>query len=299
MPGGRADAERLAIPELSSDIRAYVARMQQGQALVEQRLSAAEAATQQAITRARRELSVAMEKLADCRQQEDADCSWAATTVDRAKLHLEAMYAVGRDIAALRAQHQPVARRFGAALDTLGQQVQRELTRAGDTLDVYLGESGRGRGTSSSTGGVGRGASSSAPSGPYVSQPAGFPSDVVLVPLSLIDDSDSGVTGSADFGKGFSPADLEWAHEAFIRVIMPGVASGATLDDFRARDQREGRMGTRSYADTYSGFFGDSKILLDSHGSSFTVGNGYHRSWVARSMGLDAVPAEVSGRGLS
>lgn len=299
MAGGRADAERLAIPELSSDIRAYVARMEQGQAQVEQRLSAAEAAAQRAIAQARRALLVAMESLKACRQQEDADCSWAAAAVDRAKAHLEAMYAVARDIAALRAQHQPVARRFGTALDTLGQQVQRELTRAGDTLDVYLGESAGGRGTSASGVGGGLGASSSPSSGPPVSQPSGFPSDVVMVPLSLIDDSDSGVTGAADFWKGYSPADLEWAHEAFISVVMPGVASGATLDDFRARDQCEGRMGARSYADTYSGFFGDSKITLDPQGSTFTVANGYHRIWVARSMGLDAVPAKVSGHGFS
>jgi len=121
-----------------------------------------------------------------------------------------------------------------------------------------------------------------------------------MVPLSLIDDSDSGVTGSADFGKGYSPADLEWAHEAFVSVVMPGVASGATLDDFRARDQREGRMGTRSYADTYSGFFDrNHAIALDASGSNYTVANGYHRIWVARGMGLDAVPARVSGHGLS
>lgn len=295
MAGGRADAERLAIPELSSALRTYVARMRQGQALVEQRLGAAEAAAQQAVTEARRELLVAMERLEACRQQEDTDCRWAAAAVDRAKRHLEAMYAVARDIADLRAQHQPVARRFSTALNTLGQQVQRELTRAGDTLDVYLGSTAGGRRTSgSSASGPLTGDPSAAPS---LSQPPGFPTDIVMVPLALIDSSDTHVHGPADFQKGYSPADIEWAHEAFISVIMPGVAKGLTLDDFRARDQREGRTGTRSYADTYSGFFGNDAIKLNPKGQMFDAGNGHHRLWVARQMGLTAVPAKVSRHG--
>ena len=297
MAGGRADAERLAIPELSSDLRSYVARMQQGQALVEQRLRAAGVAAERSITEARRGLLVAVERLDACRREEDADCSWAAAAVDTAKQHLEEMYAVARDIAELGAQYQPVTRRFSAALNTLGQQAQRELTRAGDTLDIYLGSSPGGRGaTGSHAGGSPSSPTSSSASGPASSliQPVGFPTDVVMVPLSLIDDSDSHVNGAEDFGKGYTPADLEWAHEAFVGVIVPGVAKGLSLDDFRARDQREGKMGTRSYADTYSGFFGDSKITLDASGSNFTVVNGYHRVWVARNMGLDAVPAKVA-----
>lgn len=299
MAGSSADAERLAIPELSSDLRTYVARMQQGQALVEQRLRTAETAAQRAINEARRELSRKIERLEVCRKQEHADCSWHAAAVDRARLHLEAMYAVARDIADLRAQHQPVARRFSTALETLGSQVQRELTRAGDTLDVYLGSSGGGRGASDSAGGPALlGAPSTGSTSP-LRQPAGFPDDIVMVPLSLIDDSDSNVHSAGDFGKGFTPADLEWAHEAFISVIMPGIARGSTLVDFRERDQREGRTGTRSYADTYSGFFGDTKIMLDANGPNFTVANGYHRIWVARSIGLDAIPAKVSEHGVS
>lgn len=299
MAGGRADAERLAIPELSAELRTYVARMQQGQALVEQRIGAAEAAAQRAINDARRELAAALESLEACRRQEDADCTWAAAAVDRARQHLEAMCAVARDVAELRARHQRIAHRFRTALDTIGQQVQRELTRAGDTLDVYLWSSPAGRGSSGSSGaGMRSGSASSVQGGPSLSQPAGFPAGVVMVPLSLINDSESQVSGDADFGKGYSPADLEWAFEAFISVIMPGVAKGLTLDDFRVRDQREGRIGTRSYADTYSGFFGDSKITLDANGSTLTVANGYHRIWVA-SMGLESVPAKVGGHGVS
>ena len=297
MSGGRADAERLAIPELSSDLRAYVSRMQQGQSLIEQRLSAAEAAAHRAISEARRELSMAMERLDACRQQEDADCSWAAAAVDRAKLHLETMYGVARDITALRAAHQPAARRFSTALETLGQQVQRELTRAGDSLDVYHGSGADSRSASAGGGTTSTSASSSA--GSSVRQPAGFPSNIVMVPLSLIDDSDSRIQGPGEFSEFYTPSDLEWAHEKFTSVVMPGVAGGATIDDFRARDQREGRIGTRSYEMTCAGFFGTDAINLSANGSHFGVNNGYHRIWVARRMGLDAVPARVVGHGAS
>jgi len=295
--GGRADAERLAITELSSALRAYVARMRQGQALVELRGGVAEAAAQRAVNEARRELAVAMERLEACRQQEDASCSWAAAAVDRAKRHLEAMYAVARDLADLWAQYRPIAGRFSTALETLGQQVQRELTRAGDTLDVYLGSTAGGRRTSGSSASGRLTGDPSAASA--LSQPPGFPADIVMVPLALIDSADIPVHGPADFQKGYSPADIEWAHEAFISVIMPGGAKGLTLDDFRARDQREGRTGTRSYADTYSGFFGNDAIKLDPKGQMFDAGNGHHRLWVARQMGLDSVPAKVSGHGAS
>lgn len=295
MAGGRADAERLAIPVLSADLRSYGARMQQAQTLVAERFAVAEASAQRAVDDARRRLSSASERLAASRRQDDDDRDFQASEVERAKRHLEAMYAVARDIAVLRTQHQHVARRFATALDTLSQQVQRELSRAGEALDTYLGQSASGPGTSGGAGGDSRAAAAGAPAAPVLDQPAGFPAGVVMVPLALIDDSDSGVHGAQDFGKGYSPADLEWAHEAFANVIVPGLARGLGIDDFRALDERENRMGTRSYADTYSGFFGDSRITLNADGASFRVANGYHRIWTARAMGLDAIPAKVVG----
>lgn len=299
VPDRRADVDRLAVLELSSALRTYVARMHQSQALVERRLAAAEAAADQATTEARRGLSKAMERLDECRRQDNADLSGCAAAFDRAKVHLESMYSVARDIARLRAQHGPIARRFNTMLEALAQQAQRELMRAGDTLDTYLGTStGRSGHSGADSGGPSRD-----PRGPRVGsslyQPVGFPPGIVMVPLSLIDESESTVHGPSDFRKGVSPADLEWALEKFFSVIVPGVADGATIDDFRVRDQREGRIGTRSYADTYDCFFGGDKILLEPNGATFRVLNGNHRIWVAKNMGLDAAPAEVSGHGVS
>jgi hypothetical protein len=53
-------------------------------------------------------------------------------------------------------------------------------------------------------------------------------------------------------------------------------------------------MGTRSYSDTYSGFFGDDNaIRLASSGGRYNIENGYHRIWVARQMEMTHVPARV------
>ena len=84
----------------------------------------------------------------------------------------------------------------------------------------------------------------------------GLPDGWAIVPLSAIDDSDSGVTGAESFGKGYSSGDLAWAFGALHEVVLPAMARGKGADYFQQRDQAEGRMGVRSYSDTYRGFFG-------------------------------------------
>ena len=112
-----------------------------------------------------------------------------------------------------------------------------------------------------------------------------------MVPLASIDASDSGVTGPESFGKGYSPDDLAWAFDALHEVVLPAVGHGLGAEYFQSRDQAEGLVGTRSYSDTYSGFFGDSAIKLESRGDgTYGVANGYHRVWVAQRLGLDSVP---------
>jgi hypothetical protein len=113
------------------------------------------------------------------------------------------------------------------------------------------------------------------------------------VPLSTIDTSDRQISPS-DFGKGYSPSDLEWAFKALNEVVLPAVADGEGPDYFQRRDEEEGLVGTRSYSDTFSGFLGgDDVIRLNWVGDRYEVANGYHRIWVANQMGLDSVPARV------
>jgi hypothetical protein len=176
-----------------------------------------------------------------------------------------------------------------SAVEAISDAARRLLSQKREALEEYwAGQAGvHGRGPS--------GSAAPAPS-PQLDKKApgivlpGLPAKIQLIALSDIDDSDSHVTGPETFGKGYSPADLRWAHEALHEIVMPTLASGGTLEDLRARDAAEGRMGVRSYADTYSGFFGDSAIRL---GPDLEVTNGYHRIWVAKQMGLSHVPAVI------
>ena len=114
-----------------------------------------------------------------------------------------------------------------------------------------------------------------------------------MVQLSDIDTSDRDIAAS-DFNKGYSPGDLTWAYEALQEVVLPAVAAGYGAEYFRDRDLREGgRTGTRSYADTFTGFFGHDAIRLHREHDKFVVENGYHRIWVARQSHLNELPARV------
>lgn len=121
----------------------------------------------------------------------------------------------------------------------------------------------------------------------------GLPDGFALVQIEAINTSENPVTGRSDFKKGFSPEDLAWAHEALLDVVLPSLAAGKGIEYLRERDQAEGRIGTRSYADTYSGFFGDASIKLEWTGGSFNVTNGRHRIWVAQEIGVDTIVAKV------
>lgn len=297
----RADAERQAVDELGRDLRLYTERAALARASIERTMRRIETEAQAAIDRARGELGRAVERLQSCRRHEGASCSSEAAEVERARQHLQNMYTVAAEIRQLDIDHSNAALRYRSALESLEQAAQQQLQRAGSALDTYLAQNATRASDAERTSLGGQGATDGRSQSPdALHQPPGFPSDIFMVPLSLIDDDDSQVRGPADFGKGYTPADLEWAHEAFVRIIMPGVVSGQTYDDFQARDAREGRIGTRSYADTYSGFFDESEaIRLSAAGQRFSVDNGYHRIWVARQMGIDMIPAKVWGHGLA
>ncbi len=126
-------------------------------------------------------------------------------------------------------------------------------------------------------------------------RPPGIPDGYSLVPLALIDDSDSRVGGPEDFKMDCSPEDLEWGFTALQQVVLPALARGKSLDYFRDRDTRDGLMGNRSYSDTYTGFFGASEAprFTRQVNGTFRIANGFHRVWVARRLGLDSVPGQV------
>jgi hypothetical protein len=119
-----------------------------------------------------------------------------------------------------------------------------------------------------------------------------LPGGFYAVSLDHIVD-DGTVTGAQDFTKGYSLEDLAWALRALEERVQPAVLAGQGIDYFQALDAREGRMGARSYADTYSGFFDRSNAvqLNVREDGRFDVGNGRHRLWVARRLGFTEIPA--------
>jgi hypothetical protein len=281
-----ADVEDLALPALGADLRTYSQRCQRARAEVEQQIARVEVALQTALGSARGGLAAEQVRFDQLRRSAEADLNAAAYGLSRAQSRLETIQKLTGELLRAVADYQPRARRFDTVLDLIGRAAERELDRAGAALAVYQGAGpGPGPGGAPVRGG--------GPGGP--TQPAGFPAGHYLVPLALIDASDSAVTGPESFGKGYSPYDLEWAHEAFRAVVAPTLAAGGTIEDLRRRDAAEGRSGARSYADTHAGFLGGDAIALDARGGSYTVLNGYHRIWVAQRMGLSVVPARVSG----
>ncbi len=123
----------------------------------------------------------------------------------------------------------------------------------------------------------------------------GLPQGMALIPLGKCEDGDR-VRGPSDFGKGYSPDDLEWGVTALYEKVLPRVTRGGDVAGLlRDSDVGQGRYGLRSLSDTYSGFFGDSAIAVDrTPNGRFDITNGAHRIWVARQMGVTHLPARVS-----
>jgi hypothetical protein len=204
-------------------------------------------------------------------------------------------------------RYQHVRQRYVQTIDTLNTEGQRQLAEKLGRLDAYLG--GAAGSTVMSTAGNGSWSGGSGYPGPSASDGpgdalngatavglcpiAGAPREFAELPLDIIDD-EGGVTGPESFQKGYSPDDLAWAFQALHEVVAPAMAEGMGADYFADRDRVEGRMGCRSYADTYSGFFGGDAIRVSQRPDGrWEVENGRHRIWVARRMGLDAVPGWV------
>ena len=242
----------------------------------------------------RREESQTAAALAACQQSPEGNCSAAAERLRRAQLRVRAAERAASATSQAAARFEPARQRFVRAIHTASGQAHGNLIRHDGRLRSYLagtalaGSSGLGDGAAA-------GQTSGSGSGTELVQPAGAPDGFVLVPLGLIDTSGgTHVTGPESFTKGYSVADLSWSFDALDEVVLPGLAAGRDLDYFRARDQAEGRMGTRSYSDTYSGWLGGDAVRVSRQADgSFAVQNGYHRIWVARQAGRGDVLAQL------
>lgn len=230
------------------------------------------------VVRCRRvECENAEKALKSCRDAGSGDCSGAARAAAKARSKLEHGENALRTIEAADTPLRAACLRLRSEVSEGVRRAGVVLREASSDAAEYLHVKGS-QATSGSNGETRRNTGAAG---------------VTFVPLSQIDTSDRSI-GSEDFGKGYSPADLTWAYHALHEVVLPAVDRGDGVDYLQKRDASEGLSGTRSYTDTYLGFLGpDNAIRLNRAGDRYQVANGYHRIWVARSMGLDSIPARV------
>lgn len=245
------------------------------------------------------ELARAEEALRRCLSQEDASCSTesarvrrAQTAVDIAQSCLSSATTTQSDLNARLASRSSEI----AQATTQGREFLRARLHELDDYNALGGALiGGGQANSSTASGHQRGRTLAETGGSALLHPPGLPDGFAMVPLALIDRSQSTVHGPQDFKKGYSPDDLAWAFHAFQQVVLPGLAAGATADTFRARDHSAGFQGTHSYAMTHSQFLssGDSIRLNPQSGGTYAIANGQHRVWVAQQYGISHVPARI------
>ena len=241
------------------------------------------------------QLATAERELARCEADPKNDCGGARQRVATAQRRLEAARQASATaqpaLTALVAARQRLASVVAARVGEGQRLTARMQQHLEDFLRPIGGAGGVGGNASPARPGA---AAGSAAQPPGVRVAPGMPAGYALVPLSLIDTAGKGVSGPADFAKGYSPADLAWSFEAFDSVVLPALAHGLGADYFASRDGAEGRMGCRSFSDSHSGFLGGDAIALDRRpDGTFAVTNGYHRIWVAQQAGRQWVPARI------
>jgi len=99
------------------------------------------------------------------------------------------------------------------------------------------------------------------------------------------------------FGKGGTTrSDYRWAVQAWHEVVAPGISRGLTRQDFASRDAEHGALPLRRTAAVYDLFLGDADRIRVSRmaDGTYDVTNGRHRLQIARELGIDQMPGEVT-----
>lgn len=115
---------------------------------------------------------------------------------------------------------------------------------------------------------------------------------IQTVELDRIHLSDSPVNGTGDFNK-VSAQEMEEGLRKLLDVVMPAVAQGADGEYFSRLDGDHGLGYAEGYRRIYDAFYGHGCIRLNQMGDGYLVVNGYHRLFVARQLGIKALPARV------
>jgi len=217
------------------------------------------------------------------------NCAPIATALADAERSLADAQQAVRAIEQAMNTHSAARARLMREIQALTSQGRNSITAQLGHLVVYLaGGSALGVGSSTDSAGIAAAIGGTALTQELKTVPDGYR----MVPLGLIEDS-ADVRGPEDFKKpGYSPEDLAWSYTALREVVLPALARGLGADHFAELDARQGFMGTHSYTECFNGFFSAIEAIRLNGLSSgrYSVANGRHRIWVARELGLDAVP---------
>jgi uncharacterized protein YoxC len=105
-----------------------------------------------------------------------------------------------------------------------------------------------------------------------------------------------GIHSSDDFKKvsqAVMQAGIQRLQE-MLPIIERG--EGQNTDYWAQVDQRQGLTYEHGYQRIYEAFYGDSAIKLERIGNQYTITNGRHRLWLAKQMGIEMLPAQVTER---
>jgi hypothetical protein len=117
--------------------------------------------------------------------------------------------------------------------------------------------------------------------------------DLESVALSATSHADNPVIDGYHKG-GTTRSDYRWAVESWATVVQPGIAAGATREDFERRDAARGATGFRRSAGVYDMFLGSERLVFSRRpDGSLDVTNGRHRIDVARELGITHLPGEI------
>jgi hypothetical protein len=249
-------------------------------------------------TDALRAAEVALER---CLSSRERSCAAEFDHVSRAKRQVqrcEERVAISRraDSTATRVRDdlQSAARRLTSRMGVALEEAQGFLRDRGLALEEYLaGSSAAGGAPSLVPGGRAVSATGASVSGSHSG--GDRPSSLIElqstglfeVPLELIDDFDSPVSGVGSFEK-VSLADARHGIEILQHEVMPSVRSG-----WNPHGEDSGRLSKEARA-VAGYYFGDTRVKLRrSADGNLTVVNGYHRIYVARELGVGSLPAEV------
>ncbi len=105
-----------------------------------------------------------------------------------------------------------------------------------------------------------------------------------------------GIQGEEDFRK----VPIEEMRRGLLRLqeMLPTIecGEGVSSDDWAAQDRALGLAHAEGYQRIYDAFYGADAIRVVQEGERYDILNGRHRIWLAREMGIAALPMHVTRR---